>query len=97
MKEGPLIVVLDYGWNEMPPGTLLTGTLTFAENRFFGRFTQAHTPDRQTYPVCIEVIRETRRFDGCPVGVGDCPLPGSKPGAFKVSPRLEVEPTNRFD
>jgi serine/threonine-protein kinase len=101
MNEGPLTAVVDLGWGELPPGTLLTGALVVGETRFFGRFTQAQTPDRKTYPVCIQVIREARRGelgsdDYCPVGVGDCPLPGSKSGAVKVFPRLEVETTDRF-
>ena len=96
MKEGPLAAVVDLGWGALPRGTLLTGTLAFGENRYFGRFTQAQTPDRQTYPVCFQIHRDAPEED-CPVGVGFCPRPGSKPGAFKIQTRLQVYPTNRFE
>ena len=101
MKEGPLAMVLDEGWGELPEGTLLTGTLTFGEDRFFGRFTQAQTPDRQTYPVCIEAYLPRPKLrdevPDCPAGAGDCPMPDSKPGAFKIFPRLELRPRSHFE
>jgi serine/threonine-protein kinase len=96
MKEGPLAAVVDLGWGELPRGTLLIGTLVFEENRYFGRFTQAQTPNRQTYPVCVQIYRDAPSGD-CPVGVGFCPRPGSKPGAFKISTRLQLYPKNRFE
>jgi serine/threonine-protein kinase len=96
MKEGPLAAVVDLGWGELPRGTLLSGTLAFGENRYLGRFTQAQTPDRQTYPVCVQIYRDAPEVD-CPMGVGFCPRPGSKPGAFKIQTRLQVYPTNRFE
>ncbi|WP_143196165.1 hypothetical protein [Archangium sp. Cb G35] len=101
MKEGPVTVVLDDWWDKLPPGTLLTGTLTVGEKRFFGRFTQAQTPDRQTYPVCVQVytsgLTGMREGPDCHRGVGLCLMPGSKPDAFKVFPRLEVQTTSRFE
>jgi serine/threonine protein kinase len=101
VKEGPVTVVLDEGWDKLPPGTLLTGTLTVGEKRFFGRFTRAQPPDRQTYPVCIQVYNPgedvNRGGQICREGVGYCLLPSSKPDAFKVFPRLDVQATNRFE
>lgn len=101
MKEGPVTVVLDEGWDKLPPGTLLTGTLTVGENRFFGRFTQAQTPDRQTYPVCVQVytsgLTGMREGPDCQRGVGLCLMPGSTPDAFKVFPRFTVQATSRFE
>ena len=96
LKEGPLTVrARDVG--ALPEGTLLMGTLVFGEKRFFGRFTQAQTPDRQTYPVCLQVERDAPTPSGCTVGVGDCPKAGSKPGAFKIFPTLPLRETNRFE
>jgi hypothetical protein len=101
VKEGPVTVVFDLGWKEFPPGTLLTGTLTVGEKRFFGRFTQAQTPDRQTYPVCIQIYTPgesvMRGGQICTDGVGFCLQPGSKPSAFQVFPRFDVEVTDRFE
>jgi len=101
LKEGPITVVVDDWWEKLPPGTLLTGTLTVGEKRFFGRFTQAQTPDRQTYPVCIQIrypIQTLMRGGTvCPAGVGFCLPPGSKPDGFKAFPRFDVGPTDRFE
>ncbi|WP_157759027.1 hypothetical protein [Cystobacter fuscus] len=106
MKEGPFAVYVTQGvygssaWR-LPEGTLLTGTLVAGENRYFGRFTQAQTPNKQTYPVCIQVYtpRASAMPGGgpdCPSGVGKCPLPGSKSGVIKVFPRMYIQGTSRF-
>lgn len=100
MKEGPFAMVVLWGWNKMPPGTLLIGTLTFGNDRFYGRFTQAQTPDRQTYPVCIQIFTPVpaamRKGPDCPVGVGSCYLPGGKPGAFEFYPTQDIMRAKRF-
>ncbi|QRO00720.1 serine/threonine protein kinase [Archangium violaceum] len=106
MKEGPFAVYVtrdEFGssaW-KLPVGTLLTGTLIAGENRYFGRFTQAQTPDKQTYPVCIQIyVPVVQAMPGglpdCPVGVGQCPAPGSKPETLKVFNRMYIQGTNRF-
>ena len=106
MKEGPITVYVTrdvYGssaW-KLPVGTLLTGTLVAGDNRYFGRLTQAKTPDNQTYPVCIQVyVPVVQAMPGglpdCPVGVGQCPAPGSSPRAIKVFPRMYIQGTSRF-
>ncbi|QRN99302.1 protein kinase [Archangium violaceum] len=96
LREGPFTLELDGGWEKLPSGTLLNGTLVFGENRFFGRFTQAQTPDRQTYPICVEIYRDAPA-DYCPVvGAGDCPSEDSRPGNFKGTSILQLLPTNRF-
>ncbi len=95
LHEGPMTLELDMGWDKLPRGTLLIGTLVFGENRFFGRFTQAQTPDRQIHPVCIQIYRDAPT-DDCPVGVGDCPDEESRPGNIKGTSILQLSQTNRF-
>jgi serine/threonine-protein kinase len=56
VRPGPVSIPLVRGfgaWGKLPEGTLFTGERLFAE-RVHGRFTQAHTPDGHTYPVCLE-------------------------------------------
>ncbi len=96
LHEGPLTLNLIVGWGKLPYGTLLNGTLVFGEKRFFGRLTQAQTPDQQIYPVCIQIYRGTPT-DKCSVGVGDCHREGSRPGNIKGISILPLEPTNRFE
>ncbi|HZI11565.1 MAG TPA: serine/threonine-protein kinase, partial [Myxococcus sp.] len=55
-------------WGKLPAGTVFSGTLFVGETRVFGRFTEAHTPEGQTYSVCMEVEdgdgeRGMRRYD----------------------------------
>ncbi|AKJ01442.1 serine/threonine-protein kinase [Archangium gephyra] len=56
VRPGPLTLRLtgaDY-WGRLPRGTLFSGEVVFGERVQF-RFTQAHTPEGKSYPVCLEV------------------------------------------
>ncbi|OJT18444.1 hypothetical protein BO221_41005 [Archangium sp. Cb G35] len=44
-------------WGRLPEGTLFSGEAVFGE-RVQGRFTQAHTPEGQSYPVCLELFSD---------------------------------------
>ncbi|HYO66358.1 MAG TPA: protein kinase [Archangium sp.] len=57
VRPGPVTVRLggqDY-WGKLPRGTLFTGELLFFGERVQARFTQAYTPEGQSYPVCLEL------------------------------------------
>ncbi|WP_257457410.1 serine/threonine-protein kinase [Archangium lipolyticum] len=41
-------------WGKLPDGTVFSGVLFVGETRVYGRFTEAHTPDGHTWPVCLE-------------------------------------------
>ncbi len=95
VHEGPAnVVVSGGGIGDLPRGTLLSGTRQPGENRFYGTFTQARIPGGGTYPVCLVIARDAPGIwpDGstCPVGLGECPTPESRPGNMKSATRFPV-------
>jgi serine/threonine-protein kinase len=61
VRPGPVTLRLtgeDY-WGKLPRGTLFSGEQVFGE-RVQGRFTQAHTPEGKSYPVCLELMSGPR-------------------------------------
>ncbi|OJH38790.1 serine/threonine protein kinase [Cystobacter ferrugineus] len=101
VKEGPFTVVLDDPWNEMPQGTVFTGTLKFGQNRFeedriYARFGEARTPQGRRYPICVQAYL-TGPADVCErPGAGFCPATGSTPGHWRLWDRFYVVPTKSF-
>jgi serine/threonine-protein kinase len=73
----------------LPGDTRLTGRLFVKEGRVYGRFTQAHTPEGDTYPVCLEMLDPSNR-----VGVEF--EPDSGPGNILVGPTAKVRVVDRF-
>ena len=55
-----------------------------------GRFTEAHTPGGDTYPVCLE-LEDTGNDVGLEI------QPGSAPGNILVDPVAEVRVVDRFE
>jgi serine/threonine-protein kinase len=56
VRQGPgASVSLIYRWGKAPPSTVLTGELLFGEERVYGRFTEARTPDGKWFPVCAQL------------------------------------------
>jgi eukaryotic-like serine/threonine-protein kinase len=96
VKEGPLTVVLDDPWNEMPRGTVFTGTLKFGENRIFARFDEARTPQGRRYPICVQSYLHGDSDYCAPPGAGYCPARGSTPGHWRLWERFYVAPTKSF-
>ncbi len=45
-------------WGRMPGGSVLTGELVFGEERVYGRFTEARTPEGKWFPVCVQILDE---------------------------------------
>ncbi|MCY1082677.1 serine/threonine-protein kinase [Archangium lansingense] len=43
-------------WGRMPGGSVLTGELVFGEERVYGRFTEARTPEGKWFPVCVQIL-----------------------------------------
>jgi serine/threonine-protein kinase len=75
----------------LPNSTRLTGRLYVKEGRVYGRFTQAHTPDGDTYPVCMELVDA-----GDDDSVGVELEPGSGPGNILVPSVAQVRVVDRF-
>jgi serine/threonine-protein kinase len=73
----------------LPGNTRLSGRLYFWEGRVYGRFTEAHTPGGDTYPVCLELLDTGNK-------VGLEMRPGSEPGNILVDPVAEVRVVDRF-
>jgi serine/threonine-protein kinase len=42
-------------WGKLPGQTVFSGKLFIGETRVYGYFTQAHTPDGNTYSVCMRL------------------------------------------
>ena len=74
----------------LPGYTRLTGRLFVKEGRVYGRFTQAHTPGGDTYPVCMELL------DAGDDKVGVVLSRGSEPGNILVAPVAQVRVVDRF-
>ncbi|MET0402964.1 MAG: hypothetical protein ABW123_11205, partial [Cystobacter sp.] len=60
VREGPLTVTLAGDWDVkgrtvLPHGTQLSGQLYLSDKRAYGLFTQAVTPTRDTFNVCMEL------------------------------------------
>jgi serine/threonine-protein kinase len=60
VRPGPVtwrLTHADY-WGRLPEGTLFSGEAVFGGELVQGRFTQAHTPEGKSYPVCLEVFSD---------------------------------------
>ncbi|WP_257462570.1 serine/threonine protein kinase [Archangium lipolyticum] len=94
VREGPgtTMRVLRSGTN-VPTGSVVSGELFFGADRIHGRFTQLHTPDGHTYPICMVLVDR-----GGDVGVGGKQVkPGEKPGTALISDSEGVMPVERFE
>jgi eukaryotic-like serine/threonine-protein kinase len=93
-EDAPLYVAGDWdnskGQTALPGLTQLSGRLYFGEGRVYGRFTQAHTPGGDTYPVCLELLDTDNN-------VGLEMEPGSEPGNILVFPVAQVRVVDRFE
>ncbi|WP_257456267.1 serine/threonine protein kinase [Archangium lipolyticum] len=96
VREGPgttMRIVLRDPTTKVPAGTMVSGALFFGTDRIHGRFTQLHTPDGHTYPVCMVLVDR-----GGDVGVGGKQVkPGEKPGTALISDSEGVMPVERFE
>ncbi|OJH38249.1 serine/threonine protein kinase [Cystobacter ferrugineus] len=87
VREGFTSIALTYRFGKLPAGTLLSGNLLFGEDRVYGRFTQARTPDGDTYSVCIQFVQ-----DGKP----GLPMESSSAKEVKVGSHFSVIAVDRF-
>jgi serine/threonine-protein kinase len=91
-EDSPVFVFGDWdlptGQTALPDRTRLSGRLYFAQGRVYGRFTEAHTPTGQTYPVCMEL------FDDGELGMALSTR--SEPGKPMVAPSAKVRVVDRF-
>ncbi|KFA86937.1 hypothetical protein Q664_51100 [Archangium violaceum Cb vi76] len=93
VRPGQIVTV--EAWDDirrLPARTVYVGQLLFGEGRVYGRFTQARTPDGQTYSVCFDL------YDSATDGErGVWMEPGSKPDAAIIFSTGKISPVERFE
>ncbi|WNG54910.1 hypothetical protein F0U59_09110 [Archangium gephyra] len=77
---------------QLPARTVYVGQLLFGEGRVYGRFTQARTPDGQTYSVCFDLYDFVTDE-----GRGVWMEPGSQPDAAIIWSTWAISPVKRFE
>jgi len=87
VREGFTSIALTRRFGTLPAGTVLSGNLLFGEDRVYGRFTQARTPDGDTYSVCIQFVDE---------GKPCLPMESSSAKEVKVGSHFSVIAVDRF-
>jgi serine/threonine-protein kinase len=94
VREGPgTTMILDETGTTLPDDTVVSGELFFGAERIHGRFTQAHTPDGKTYPVCMVLLDRNSRL-----GFGrDDVRPSESPGTIRIAFVGGVKPVERFE
>jgi serine/threonine-protein kinase len=94
IRVGPGVTMeLDQTGTKLPNGTVVSGELYFGEGRLHGRFTQAHTPQGQAYPVCLVLVDRNSN-----IGLGaDNVRPGKEPGTVLVVDSEGVRAVERFE
>ena len=94
VRVGPgVTMVLDETGTKLPDDTVVSGELFFDGQRIHGRFTQAHTPQGETYPVCL-VLAD--RNDNLGLGA-DNVKPSKEPGTALVLFSEGVKVVERFE
>ncbi|MBM7114029.1 serine/threonine-protein kinase [Archangium primigenium] len=88
--DAPLAALEAWG-EHLPQETVFTGRLYFSEDRAYGRYTRAQTPDGKVYPVCMEIWDQVPFRRGMPIEAG------SKPGAIKIVSTVYLMAVARFD
>jgi eukaryotic-like serine/threonine-protein kinase len=58
VREGPVSIYLPANEGKLSAGTVLRGRIYFGAERVYGRFTEARTPQGETYTVCLQLTQE---------------------------------------
>jgi serine/threonine-protein kinase len=68
VRKGPgATILLAAPWGDAPEGTELTGEFFFGDERVYGRFTQARIDGGDTFPVCVQLRRNSDQTLGLPI------------------------------
>ncbi len=94
VRVGPGVTMeLDETGTKLPDNTVVSGELFFGGDRIHGRFTQAHTPQGETYPVCLVLTDRAGN-----IGLGaDNVKPGKEPGTALIVDSEGVMAVERFE
>ena len=93
VRSGPGVTLLlrTDEWGKLAKGTTFSGELFVGRERVYGRFTQAHTPQGITYPVCLELYDTTRDDEW-----GVRREPGYAEDTAHISAGPGLEPVRKF-
>ena len=93
VRSGPgaTLVYDEKEWGQLPPGTVFSGEFFVGQERVYGRFTEAKTPEGATYRVCLELYDRTR--DG---KRGVLRKPGGGTDTANISAGVELMAVERF-
>jgi len=96
-SEGPVTAQILVPWGDLPKRLRIDGELFFAKGRLHGRFTQAHLPNGEVVPVCLQLWSLGERSDS-PGSAGVATAPDSTAKKARLLGRMIfVEPVPRFD
>jgi serine/threonine-protein kinase len=87
VREGTGAVELLASRGALRRGTVLTGDLILGENRLYGRFKQAQTPEGKVYPVCLQIVEN---------GTGTRIQARSGPDSVRVYSQVQAMPVDSF-
>jgi serine/threonine-protein kinase len=87
VREGTGAVELLASRGALRRGTVLTGDLILGENRLYGRFKQAQTPEGKVYPVCFQIVEN---------GPGTPIQARSGPDSVRVYSQVAANPVDSF-
>jgi serine/threonine-protein kinase len=92
VPPGRATLILDNDFGRFPIKTVFIGQLVFGEERVYGFFTQARTPDGQTYSVCFDLYDKTMDLErGVPM------KPGSRPDAAIIFSQVALRSVKRLE
>ncbi|WNG56234.1 protein kinase [Archangium gephyra] len=89
VSKGPVTAEILPPWGDLPSGILVDGELFFTKGHVYGRFTQAHLPNGEIVPVCLQIWTTK--------GLGIAMEPGSTREKARVSNIMFIQPVSRFE
>jgi hypothetical protein len=90
VRGGPATVTLMDTTGKLPVNSTLSGQLIVGEERVYGRFTEAMTPQGKKFRVCFQFV--DRRKPGAHIWEA-----GPGPDLARISSGQEVDPVTRFE
>ncbi|HEX8703528.1 MAG TPA: serine/threonine-protein kinase [Myxococcaceae bacterium] len=89
-REGPVLILNDERWGDLPGSVVFAGRLLFGRERVYIRLTEARLEDGQRFPVCIDIYDAADRR-------GSEVRPGSTRDEVRMSNVVQVRAVDRFD
>lgn len=90
VQGGPITLTTTKTTGKLPAGTTLSGQLLLGQERVYGRFTEARTPQGDTFPVCFQSVDDGK--PGAPIVEA-----GPGPDLVRIDSEHDVTPVTRFE